>query len=35
MYWIHLAYDTDQWWAVVINIMVLRIAQWAGNVLSS
>jgi hypothetical protein len=35
VYWIHLAQDRYQWWAVANMIMSLRVPQKAGNFLTS
>jgi hypothetical protein len=35
VYWIHLAQDRDQWWAVVNMVMKLRVPYKVGNSLIS
>jgi hypothetical protein len=33
--WIHTAQDKDPWWALVNNVMDLRVPQYAGNYLQN
>jgi hypothetical protein len=35
MDWIELAHDKDWWWALVIEVMSLRVSYNAGNSLTS